>query len=314
MNWLRLPKKVYFKTGCTPVALKELKDIYNVRNAFIVTDSTIYRMDMYDRIAELMRNYNIRTAEFISAGGVATTCDVDSALVNIDGFNPDAIIGVGGGNVMSLAKAIWMKNEYPDEPLDNASWDNLGSAPVKKHKTKLILVSTNAGSGAECTPYAVINDCEKDIVLSSYEMLPEIAVIDSDFFKNTSKVLKKEAGLKVITSAARAYLNENADEYAEGLASEAVGLVLENLEKAINGCPKAIQNICNASAIAGIAYGNVVKKDDIKDGIFPSEEERQTVSKDRLTAMANKLGRAVNDKTADKLLEDIIALQSIKID
>ncbi len=314
MNWLRLPKKVYFKTGCTPVALKELKTIYNVRNAFIVTDSTVYRMNMYDRIVALMRDFNIRTAEFISAGGVATTDDVDSALVNIDGFQPEAIIGIGGGNIMSLAKAIWMKNEYPEESLVNASWDNLGCAPVKQHKTKLILVSTNAGSGAECTPYAVIKDSDEDIVLSSYEMLPEIAVIDSDFFKHTSKSLKKEAGLKIITSAARAYLNENADEYIEGLASEAVGLVLDNLENAVNGCPKAIENICNASTLAGIAYGNVVKKEDIREGIFPSEEERLSIDKDRLVAMANKLGRAVNVKTSDSLLDEIIALQSIQID
>ena len=40
MLWLQLPKKVYYKTGCTPVALREMKEVYNFKRAFIITDSS----------------------------------------------------------------------------------------------------------------------------------------------------------------------------------------------------------------------------------------------------------------------------------
>lgn len=42
MLWFRNPEKVYFKKGCMPVALSELKDVYNKKRAFIVTDSFLY--------------------------------------------------------------------------------------------------------------------------------------------------------------------------------------------------------------------------------------------------------------------------------
>jgi acetaldehyde dehydrogenase/alcohol dehydrogenase len=42
MLWFRTPEKVYFKKGCMPVALRELKEVYGCKRAFIVTDSFLY--------------------------------------------------------------------------------------------------------------------------------------------------------------------------------------------------------------------------------------------------------------------------------
>ncbi len=48
MLWLQLPKKVYYKTGCTPVALREMKQVYNFKRAFIITDATLFELGMCD--------------------------------------------------------------------------------------------------------------------------------------------------------------------------------------------------------------------------------------------------------------------------
>ena len=48
MLWVRLPEKVYFKKGCAPVALKELRDEYNCKRAFIITDATLFELGMCD--------------------------------------------------------------------------------------------------------------------------------------------------------------------------------------------------------------------------------------------------------------------------
>ena len=42
MLWFRAPQKVYFKKGCLPVALNELRDVMGKKKAFIVTDSFLY--------------------------------------------------------------------------------------------------------------------------------------------------------------------------------------------------------------------------------------------------------------------------------
>ena len=42
MLWFRAPQKVYFKKGCLPVALDELKNVYGKKKAFIVTDTFLF--------------------------------------------------------------------------------------------------------------------------------------------------------------------------------------------------------------------------------------------------------------------------------
>ena len=57
MLWFRTPEKVYFKKGCMPVALDELKTEYSRKKAFIVTDSFLFKSgftkNVTDKLDEL---------------------------------------------------------------------------------------------------------------------------------------------------------------------------------------------------------------------------------------------------------------------
>ena len=62
---LNLPKKVYFKSGCTPVALRELGEIYHCSRALLVTDPQLYRAGVTAPIIDQLRRQGIRAAEFL---------------------------------------------------------------------------------------------------------------------------------------------------------------------------------------------------------------------------------------------------------
>ena len=66
---LNLPKKVYFKTGCTPVALRELSEVYHCQRALLVTDPELYRAGIAAPVADLLRKQEIRVAEFFTGLG-----------------------------------------------------------------------------------------------------------------------------------------------------------------------------------------------------------------------------------------------------
>ena len=65
---LNLPKKVYFKPGCMPVALRELGDIYRCQRALLVTDPELYRAGIAAPVADRLRKQEIRVAEFFTIG------------------------------------------------------------------------------------------------------------------------------------------------------------------------------------------------------------------------------------------------------
>ena len=81
---LNLPKKVYFKSGCTLVALRELGEIYHCSRALLVTDPQLYRAGVTAPIIDQLRRQGIRAAEFFTIGKRVSVSDLRSALPKLN--------------------------------------------------------------------------------------------------------------------------------------------------------------------------------------------------------------------------------------
>lgn len=281
MNMLNLPKKIYFKKGSMPVALKELDEVYHCKRAFIISDANLYTQGVVAPVNDFLRGRGIRTAEFFTLSTVPTFEDVRSGLPKMLEYQPDAIVAVGGGSVMSAAKAMWLLYENPELNLEatakkfNSTSASYSDFPEVGNKAKMVLVATNASTGAECSPFAVLaDDSGKKHVLTSYKLLPEIACIDSDFTNGMSGELIKKSGLTALTQAARAYVAAGDSEYTQGFAREAVEVVLTRLEAAVKGCPAARERLTYAAALASMALSNAAETIDTEAGIYPNAKEK----------------------------------------
>ena len=195
---LTLPKKVYFKAGCTPVALRELGEIYHCSRALLVTDPELYRAGIAAPVVDLLRKQGIRAAEFFTIGKRVSFADLRSALPKLHEFQPDVIVGVGGNNAMSAAKALLALDQDPELDLAAASADPARIPACTK--AKLVLIATNFSSGAQNSPFAILeNDEGRNCSLKSIHLLPEISVTDADFTATlTAKFGFLVAGLKML--------------------------------------------------------------------------------------------------------------------
>ncbi len=258
MDWLKLPKKVYFKPGSKSVALKELTEIYGFQRAFIITDSSLYKGGGAASVVDFLRERGVRTAEFFSFGKSPSIAEVKSALPKITEFNPDVIVALGDGPVMNIAKAIWFCFENPDIDLADAvkKYNTLAnSVPSMGSKAKLVAIALS-DAAEEFTPFVVLDDGGKTCVLAGYEFLPELAIVDSQFAEVSSKEDIAAAG-KAVTESTNAVLSDNeVSEYVKGFASEAAALVKKRLADAEAGCANARYDVLNATALAGIAWAN----------------------------------------------------------
>ena len=282
MNMLNLPKKVYFKKGSMGVAFREFAEVYGFKRAFIISDANLYKNGVLDSVEKLMRKKEIRTAEFFTLDEVPTFENVRSGLPKMLEFQPDIIIGIGGGSVMSAAKAMWLLYENPELDLEavaakyNTLAANDNDFPAVGKKAKLALMATTAATGAECSPFAVLADDKGNkCVIASYSLVPEMAVIDSVFSETVSAELAKNGGLTALSLAVRAYTAPGASEYTQGFAREAAESILANLEAAVAGCPAAREKMASAAAIAGLAYANAADTIDPALGVYPTEAEKK---------------------------------------
>ena len=289
---LNLPKKVYFKSGCTPVAPRELGEIYHCSRALLVTDPQLYRAGVTAPIIDQLRRQGIRAAEFFTIGKRVSVSDLRSALPKLNEFQPDVIVGVGGDNAMSAAKALLALYGDPDLDLAAAAADPARIPACAK--AKLVLIATNFSSGSQNSPFAILKGEEgQAIVLKSIHLLPEISVTDADFTAGLTAEQVRTCGLKSLSHAVRAYLDPDCTELTAGMLTEAIAAVLKYTERAMNGSPSAREKLHNAAALAGASYGNVVDAITPDLPYFPTGEEITVSDNDvRCAELAERLGFA----------------------
>ena len=271
MLWLQLPKKVYHKTGCTPVALREMKEVYNFKRAFIITDANLYQIGACDAIINQLHSLGIETAEFFDIRVDPQIQDAMKGLPKMHEFEPDVIIAVGGGSAIDTAKIMWIMYEHPEEAfLDMATIfldirKRIRFFPQMGQKAKLVCIPTTAGTGSECTPFTIISDANTGMKwpLIGYEMMPEMAIIDADNMMKLPPRATQASGYDVLTHAVEAYVSTFATEYTDCFCKEATKMVFDWLPKAYRSAfkgakpdPVAREKMADASALAGIGFAN----------------------------------------------------------
>ena len=267
MLWFRAPEKVYIKTGCLPVALDELGTVMGKKRCFIVTDSFLFKNGYTKPITDKLDSMGIVHTTF---SDVAPDPSLESAVKGAEqmrSFEPDVIIAVGGGSAMDAGKIMWVLYEHPEADfLDMAMRfcdirKRIYTFPKMGEKAYFVAIPTSAGTGSEVTPFAVITDQSTGVKypLADYELLPKMAIVDSDMMKTAPKSLTSASGIDVATHALEAYASMMATDYTDGLAQRSLKLVFENLPRTYqNGSAdvEAWENMANAATLAGMAFAN----------------------------------------------------------
>ena len=267
MLWMRVPEKVYIKRGCLPVALEELKNVMDKKKVFIVTDTFLFENGYTKVITDKLEEMGISHTTF---SNVAPDPNLECAKEGAElmkTFKPDCIIAVGGGSAMDAAKIMWVLYEHPEvDFLDMAMRfmdirKRVYTFPKMGEKAYFIAVPTSAGTGSEVTPFAVITDEKTGVKypLADYELLPKMAIVDSDMMMNAPKGLTSASGIDALVHSIEAYVSTMATEFTDSLALEAIKLIFEYLPRAYeNGAndPEAREKMAHAATIAGMAFAN----------------------------------------------------------
>ena len=266
MLWFRAPEKVYFKKGCLPVALKELKDVMGKKRAFIVTDSFLYKNGYTHVITDRLNEMGITYTVFSDVQPDPTLANAQAGAKLMREFEPDVIIAMGGGSAMDAGKIMWVLYENPDANFDDMAMDfmdirkRIFTFPHMGKKAYFIAVPTSSGTGSEVTPFAIITDKTTGIKwpLADYELMPDMAIVDTDNMMSAPKGLTCASGIDVMTHALEAYASMMASDYTDGLALNAIKLVFNYLPRAYKDGSdvEARQHMANASCMAGMAFAN----------------------------------------------------------
>ena len=267
MLWFRAPEKIYIKKGCLPVALDELKNVMGKKRAFIVTDTFLYENGYTKCITDKLDEMGIAHTTFFNVQPDPTLANATEGAAQMASFQPDTIIALGGGSAMDAAKIMWVLYEHPDADFMDMAMrfvdirKRVYTFPKMGEKAYFIAIPTSAGTGSEVTPFAVITDEKTGVKypLADYELLPNMAIVDTDLHMSAPKGLTAASGIDAVTHALEAYAAMLATDYTDGLALKALKTIFEYLPRAYeNGQTDVVarEKMANAATMAGMAFAN----------------------------------------------------------
>ena len=267
MLWFRTPEKIYIKKGCLPVALDELKTVRGSKKAFIVTDTFLYQNGYTKPITDKLDQMGIQHTTFFNVQPDPTLANATEGAAQMRAFQPDTIIALGGGSAMDAAKIMWVLYEHPEADFMDMAMrfidirKRVYTFPKMGEKAYFIAIPTSAGTGSEVTPFAVITDEKTGVKypLADYELLPNMAIIDTDFHMSAPKGLTAASGIDAVTHSLEAYAAMLATDYTDSLALRSLKMVFEYLPRAYeNGQTDVLarEKMANAATMAGMAFAN----------------------------------------------------------
>lgn len=267
MLWFRSPEKIYIKRGCLPEALDELKAVNPRKRAFIVTDRFLYGNGYTRPVTDKLNEIGISYTVFSEVVPDPTLNIAKKGAEQMTNFAPDVIIAVGGGSAMDAAKIMWVLYEHPDADFTDMAMrfsdirKRIYTFPKMGEKAYFIAVPTSAGTGSEVTPFAVITDSDTGIKypLADYELMPNMAIVDTDLQMSAPKGLTAASGIDAVSHALEAFASMLATDYTDSLALRSLKMMFEYLPRAYEngeGDLEAREKTANAATMAGMAFAN----------------------------------------------------------
>ncbi len=158
----------------------------------------------------------------------------------------DAILAVGGGSAIDVAKCIKLYAQMSDDT-------EYIEQPIIPNEIKLMAVPTTAGTGSEATRYAVIyyNGAKQSVTDES--CIPSVVIFDPSVLKTLPEYQRKSTMLDALCHAMESFWSVNSNEESRQLSSQAVHMILDNMNGYLDNLETANIKMMMAANIAGKA-------------------------------------------------------------
>lgn len=248
MSWLfSLPTEVVFGEGSISELPAQIERLG--RNALLITDTGLLDQPFLRALRERVEWLDV----FAEVQPNPTVANVDALAARAAGA--EVLVAVGGGSVMDCAKAAaaLVCNESESIRPYHSEGASLNGA-----RLPLIAVPTTAGTGAEVTPFAVLNDERKGVKgpMAHPSLYPARALVDPDLSASMPRGVTACTGLDALSHALEGYWSRNHQPICDLFAIEAGRRIFSSLPKALEtpGDRAARADMAYAALLAGMAF------------------------------------------------------------
>lgn len=251
MSLISYLTKVHFADGVLEEALPAEVTALGIRRPLIITDRDIAGAGLLDRAIDALP----RTATphlFAAVDRRPTEATVRTAVTGYRLHKADGLIGLGGGSVIDVAKAIALAVSH-DEPLVTYAAIEGGIARIADRLPPLIAIPTTAGTGSEVGRTAmIIVDGHGKLSFTSPYLVPKVAICDPTLTHGLTADLTAGTGMDALSHCLESYLATAYNPPADGIARDGLTRAAANLERAVtHGGDRTARREMMAAAMNG---------------------------------------------------------------
>lgn len=246
------PGKLVFGNGTLPQLVDDVIAL-NPKRVFIATIEPL-KKSLADFITALTKN-SIEILTDTSIVAEPSFADFEKLMQIVTPFNPDVVIGIGGGSVLDIAKLVAAQLENEQQLKDY-----IGIGLLKGRKKKLICVPATSGTGSEVSPNAILVDDEnqKKGIISPF-LVPDIVYVDPLLTVSVPPAITAATGLDALTHCLEAYTNKFSQPFIDMYAYEGMRLIASHIETAVKDGSniEAREKVAMGSLLGGFCLGPV---------------------------------------------------------
>ena len=203
-----------------------------------------------------LENNKIEVLQDTSIVAEPSFSDFEKLMKKVTPFNPDVVIGIGGGSVLDIAKLVAAQLDNEQELKEY-----VGIGLLKDRKKKLVCVPATSGTGSEVSPNAILvddADNQKKGIISPF-LVPDIVYVDPLLTISVPPAITAATGLDALTHCLEAYTNKFAQPFIDIYAYEGMRLIAANIVLAVrDGSNKdAREKVAMGSLLGGFCLGPV---------------------------------------------------------
>ncbi len=181
--------------------------------------------------------------------------DFEKLMKVVTPFNPDIVIGIGGGSVLDVAKLVAAQLDSEQQLKDY-----VGIGLLKGRAKKLICVPATSGTGSEVSPNAILVDEEnqKKGIISPF-LVPDIVYVDPLLTVSVPPSITAATGLDALTHCLEAFTNKFSQPFIDVYAYEGMRLIAEHIVTAVKDGSniEAREKVAMGSLLGGFCLGPV---------------------------------------------------------
>ena len=210
-------------------AIKDFAAEFGVKSALMITDQGVWNTGLVDKPKQLLEEAGVKVEVIHNTPPEPSTDHVDAVFQAAKQYDCQAVIGIGGGSSMDVAKitAVLLTNSRSLREL-------LGGARVEKRGVPTLMIPTTAGTGAEATQNAIflVPEEESKVGIVSSKMVPDWAILDPVLTVGLPPAITAATGMDALCHAIECYISKKANPLSDTYALRAVGLIFRSLRTA----------------------------------------------------------------------------------